>query len=218
MSREPITEAAEIEAHLARMRSCALSAPGGSGKAALTDMEEGRSLVLSTDGLRLAAGARVWLEFIHHGRRFGFEARVLEVSPAGARLSYPTTLYEINLRSFFRVEAAAGSRVGFTFQGRQVEGELVDLSAGGAAFVAEPCGATKGTRLQDLELSLPVEEEGEPERVLVPAAAVRRIEPAGAGRMRYGVSFEQLGKEAQRLMFLVRRRELQLARLTAMRE
>ncbi len=204
---------AEIEESLVRARGCACTCVCGSlsGRGVLGEVADGGSVSLWLRGLHLEEGAPAAVEFVHGATRYRFRSTVVRVRLGETILAFPTALEQINLRSTFRVGAALGTSVRFRWEGRDVEAELINFSAGGAAFSAEPLGAAVGERLTYFQLSLPGCDG--PQEVTVVAALIRRVAPLPGGRARYGVSFEQVDRQTEeRLFALVRRRELQLAR------
>jgi len=179
-------------------------------RAVVTELAEASHLSISTEA-RPREGASVWIDFLD-GReaRYGFNAQVLGAGPEGVRLSYPDTVYRINLRDFCRVSVPEGSLAVFSWQRRTVKAEMIDLSAGGAAFVCEPFAQNIGAKIKDIELRL-IDADGSQQWISIPTASIRRIIPQGDKTL-YGVAFHMQGKTANALMYYVRRREQEILR------
>lgn len=210
MTKEPITSRDETLARLSRVVGCNLTVGGVIARAVVTEIAEASHLSISTEA-RPREGASVWIDFVGGRKnRYGFNAQVLGAGPEGVRLSYPDTIYRINLRDFCRVSVPEGSLAVFSWRRRTVKAEMIDLSAGGAAFSCEPFAQNVGAKIKDIELRL-IDEGGSQQWISIPTATVRRIIPQGDKTL-YGVAFHMQGKTANALMYYVRRREREILR------
>ncbi|MFH0810606.1 MAG: PilZ domain-containing protein [Pseudomonadota bacterium] len=213
MTKEPVKNKKEIEACLARMVGCILKAGSLTSKAAVVDIEDGKRVVLNTDR-RPRVGRSIWIEFVDNlKQRHGFTVQTVAHLPDGIAVSYPPIIYRVNLREFWRVEAPMGSKFVMQWNSESLSGEMLNISAGGVAFHAEPFSDRIDLPLKGVELELVAPEDNSRESVRVPSCKLRRFD-AGPKKLRlYGVVFDYTHDLQNRLMRYVRDCERQFLRL-----
>jgi c-di-GMP-binding flagellar brake protein YcgR len=127
-----------------------------------------------------------------------FTTRVLSTRHREIWAELPREIHRIQRRRYFRIEALLDTEIRFLREGalEEEKGIVKNYSAGGAAFYpARESGLKPDDVLRKLLLTIPGEKGAT--SFSIPAAAVRRVEPASLheGRILAAVEFTELPKE-----------------------
>lgn len=154
------------------------------------------------------AGKQVQLEFTDKDRiSHSCRTEIHQVEGDDLWLVLPSHLDRIQRRRHFRVEPPPGTRILFSFQGRNVEAPVLNISLGGGLVIspgirkgtAEPLALQAGTILYDL-LLVGSMEEAKVEVGIKTAEVVRVEKIPETKRINFAVQFSRMSKEGQAVL------------------
>lgn len=119
--------------------------------------------------------------------------KVIKCTPEGIWAEFPQMIHRVQRRQNFRIDPPSGSEIFFQQQmGEQGSATLLNLSAGGAAFLAKKgLSLSPGDVLHNVELKIPAGDEGL--AFSIPEATVRRIEKEyDYGKSLIGIEFTSI--------------------------
>ena len=148
-----------------------------------------------------------------------FTATVVQETKDTVKTEFPTELFRLQRRAYFRVSVPAGTTASFRRGERRYEGLVVsNLSVGGMLVCTPAAGVPKGLKeqvtIEEIELLIP-DEEAEDGVLVLPVrkgVIVRAFADDNKEAVCFGVQFAPAAREEEQLLQYVRTSELDALR------